>query len=53
MAMPRTGDVIANHPLYASIREQLPGIPDDKTAEITMSASSRSVRFLASVRWWA
>lgn len=43
MALPRIGDAIANHPLYASIREQLPGVPDDKTAEITLRALQNGI----------
>ncbi len=38
MATLQTGNSIANHPLYASIREQLPGVPEDKTVEITLRA---------------
>ncbi|MGO1073412.1 hypothetical protein [Lysobacter sp. CA199] len=43
MATIRTDDVIANHPLYASMREQLPGVPEDKTAEITLRALQNGI----------
>lgn len=43
MSTIRNPDGIANHPLYASMREQLPGVPEEKTVEITLRALQNGI----------